>query len=253
MGENILGGFIANAIFTLAVIIMGWLLYYLTERRKLLKFFNINESKRLVVYLSNLWVFRGGSKGIDDNPRAYTGATVVLNELNIANKYKEGLNYLMPSLSESPSLLSKILFADIKVTIIPSPTNQNEIESNTTVVSFGSPGYNLVSKTLEDNPKAAVRFVDDNRAIQVANLPLIKDTQNGFIQRIVLNSENSKRSLFYVAGLSELGTIGAAFYLITNWKKIRKKYKDDESFVLFLRFSTTNLNNYTIDFERKIE
>ena len=92
----------------------------------MLCFFNITETKRLVIYLSNLRIISGGSIGIDNQTRAYSGTTVVYGEQDTATKYKERFNYLIPSLSESPSLWSKILFADIKVTSLPSPLSEKK-------------------------------------------------------------------------------------------------------------------------------
>lgn len=75
-----------------------------------------------------------------------------------------------------------------------------------------------MSEIIETNNNSIVKFVDDNAAIQITGIPIINDPQNGFIQRIVKNQNGVQRSLFYVAGLTELGTIGAANYLVNNWK-----------------------------------
>lgn len=252
MGD-ILSGVIANFIFTILIIVSGWIIYYLTERRKLLDFFNIRRTKRLVIYISNLRIIKGGSIGVDNKPRAFQGGTVVYNEQVTANKYKERFNYLVPSLSESPSFLSKIVFSDIKVTILPSPLKEDEVESNCSIVSFGSPGYNKVSEIIEKANNSSVKFSEDNTSISIKNLPLIRDDRNGFIQRLNCNQDKQEKNKFYVAGLSELGTVGAANYLVSNWKQLKKKYKNDESFLIVLRFPTSNLDNYTIDLEKKIE
>jgi hypothetical protein len=250
---NIFSGFVANLLFAIFLIGVGWLVYYTTERRKLLRFFNIVDTKRLVIYLSNLRVIPGGTIGIDNVNRRYYGHAVVYNEQLFATKFKERFNYLVPSLSESPSFLSKIVFADITVSITPSPLLESEIGTNSSIISFGSPGYNKASSFIENNPKSIARFVNDNGAIQVQNVPNMSNTSNGFIQRIVSNSDDCKRSLFYVAGLSEKGTIGAANYLLKNWKILSKKYRNYESFLIVLTFPTDNLDNFSITLERKIE
>jgi hypothetical protein len=253
MIESIFSGVIANAIFAILIIVIGWIIYYLTERRRLIKFFGIADSKRLVIYISSLRIVSRGSIGVDNIPRSYTGPAVVYNEQYIASKFKERFNYLIPSLSDSPSFLSKILFSDITIVIVPSPLNINEVEAISSIVTLGSPGYNFVSSMIEDNEKSAIKFIQDNRAIQITSIPNITNGANGFIQRLVINNDNKKRSLFYVGGLTELGTVGAANYLVFNWKTLRRKYNDNESFVIVLRFLTSNINNYSIDFERKIE
>jgi hypothetical protein len=250
MIDNIYSDLIANLIFTLLIIGVGWILHYLTERRKLLSFFNISSSKRLVIYLSNIRVISGGSIGTDNLQRGYQGTTVVLNELLTANKFKEKFNYLAPALSESPKFLSKILFADIKVTIVPSVLHSGDIENQTTIISLGSPGYNIVSGEIEKDTKSRVRFTNDNSRITVTNIPEISDVDNGFIQRIV--DKKRGRSTFYAAGLTEKGTVGAATFLTTNWKQLNKKYSNDKSFIIMLRFSTDSFDNWTIDFENEL-
>lgn len=250
MIQNILSSVIGNMIFIFLIILVGWTIYWITSRRKLLIFFNIKETKRLIVYLSKLRIIAGGSVDAKGIKRNYQGVTTVHNEQLAANKFRDNFNYLMPALSDSPSILSKVLFADIKVITTPSIDNVNAIEATTSIISLGSPGYNLVSSNLEDNNNSIVRFSTTMAEILIDKLPNITDLTNGFIQRIVDNEQG--RSLFYAAGLSELGTVGAANFLAVNWKKLYKKYKGDKSFLIMLRFTNKDPNNWTIDFEREI-
>lgn len=252
MLQNIIGGLISDFIFFILILGIGWAIYFFTERQKLLSFFNIKDTKKLVIYLGNLRIIEGGSLGIDNQPRKYCGTTIVFNEQVTATKYKEHFNYLVPSISESPTFLSKILFSDIKVASLPSPLTENDIEANCSIISFGSPGYNKVSEVIEDYPETKVRFINDNSAIEIDNIPPMDDIANGFIQRLVTTNDGSTRSIFYVAGLSEYGTIGAANYLINNWKHLRKKYGDNKSFCVVVRFPNANFDNFTIVSERVI-
>lgn len=247
LGLDILSHFI----FAFLLIIIGWLLYLFTERKKQLKFFGINNTKRIVIYLSNLRITIGGSIGIDNKPRAYSGTTVVYNEQVIATKFKDKFNFLLPSFSENSSILNNILFADIKTTILPSPLIVGEVDATTSVISFGSPGYNIASKYMEDAKKSIVAFSNDMQMIKIDHLQDFSDTSNGFIQKII--DTNSKRCLFYTAGLSEMGTIGAANYLCNNWKLLNKKYGFEKQFIVMLRFNNANLNNWTIISEREID
>jgi hypothetical protein len=123
---------------------------------------------------------------------------------------------------------------------------------NCSIISFGSPGYNKVSEVIEANQKSKVRFINDNCAFQLDNIPPIHDTLTGFIQRLVINNDGLTRSIFYIAGLSEHGTIGAANYLISNWKRLNNKYGNKTSFNIVLKFPTGNFDNYTIIYERTI-
>ena len=182
--ENLLTGILSNLLFGLLVILIGWILYLFTERRKLLSFFGISSSKRLVIYLSNLRITAGGSLGVDNNPRSFSGTTVVYREQLMANAFRERFNYLIPSLSDSHSIFKKILFADIKVTIQPSPINKEEIEANSSILTLGSPGYNLASEYIEHHDSSIVQFDNDNSEIRISNIPNLNDPQIGFIQRL---------------------------------------------------------------------
>jgi len=253
MVDGIISSVIGTFIYTLLIIVIGWGVYYITGRRKLLKFWGISDTKRLVIYLSNINVVKGGSRGLDNTYKTYSGLTVLYNEQNVASKFKEKFNYLVPSLSDSPSFLSKIFFADIQVGSKISPSIVSEVESVSSIISFGSPAYNIASSMIESCENSSVKFIEDMTCIQIKNVPNIKDPTNGFIQKLVINNDNNHRCLFYVAGLAEQGTIGAAHYLVDNWNVLQKKYKDNESFIILLRFPTSDYKNYTIDFERKIE
>jgi hypothetical protein len=241
---------LSHFIFAILLLVIGWLLYFFTERKKQLNFFGIKTTKRIVIYLSNLRIVRGGSIGIDNNPRAYSGTTVVYNEQLVASKFKERFNFLLPSLSENSSILNNILFADIKVTILPSPLTLGEIDATTSLISFGSPGYNLTSKYIEDDRKSIVAFSNDMQAMKIDHVSDFSDTASGFIQKLV--DSNSGRCTFYTAGLSELGTIGAANYLCSNWKILHEKYGSEKQFIVMLKFDNGNWDNWTIVLEREI-
>jgi hypothetical protein len=61
--ESIAQNLVAEFLFLLILLALGWLLYRVTRRGPLLSFFGIKGSKRLVVYLSNLRIQRGGAPG----------------------------------------------------------------------------------------------------------------------------------------------------------------------------------------------
>ena len=250
MIQNILSSVIGNMISIVLIILVGWMIYWIMNRRKLLIFFNIKETKRLVIYLSKLLIRAGGSTGTNGILRNYQGVTTIFKEQLAANKFRDNFNYLMPALSESPSLLSKILFADIEVITMPSVDNVNAIDETTSIISLGSPGYNRVSSYIENYNNSTVRFSDTMAEIRINDLQDISDLDNGFIQRIVDNKQG--RSIFYTAGLSEWGTVGTANFLADNWKKLYKKYKGDKSFIVMLRFANKDPYKWTIDFEWEI-
>jgi hypothetical protein len=238
MCENIIGGVITNIISFVLTLQLAWIVYHLFRRRKLLKFFGIGEQKRITVYLSNIRVVKGGSLGTDGQPRAYSGTTVTVGESLQANLFLNLFSYLVPGLSSQPGILRYLLVSDIQVVIAPSPVRQEDIDRTSTIVTLGSPGYNIVSEWVERTLNPRIRFTNDNSAITVNGLPNITDDSQSFIQRIY--DPSNKRWVFYTAGLSEFGTIGAAYFLASRWRHLYKKFVTHK----FEHVISVNAQNY---------
>lgn len=238
MCENITAGVIANTIFFVLTVLVGWSAFLLFRRRKLLKFFGIEEHKRITVYLSNIRVTQGGSLGTDGLPRAYSGTTVTFGESLQANLFLNLFSYLVPGLSSQPGILKYLSVSDVQVVVAPSPLREDDIDKTSTIVTLGSPGYNIVSEWVQRSLNPRIRFSNDNSAITVNGLPNIADGRQSFVQRIY--DADNKRWVFYTAGLSELGTIGAAYFLASRWRSIFKKFGTDK----FEHVISVNAQNY---------
>ena len=92
----------------------------------------------------------------------------------------------------------------------------------------------------------------DNKEIDISNVPNFKSSEDGFIQLTIRKADGIRKSSFYVAELSERVTVGAAKYLAKNWRQLKKKFKDDESFSVLFKFPSSNIDKYSIVLERKI-
>ncbi len=93
--------------------------------------------------------------------------------------------------------------------MLPAPLQSQDIDQEGTVITLGSPGYNVVSGHIEISCGSPVRFAQGNAAIQLPGNLVI---QNGR-QSVVVRLQSGDRYWFYAAGLSEGGTAAAAFYL----------------------------------------
>ena len=93
MCENIIAGFIANSIFLITIILSGFLVGLSLRRSKLLKFFGIETTKKITIYLSTIHVTKGGSLGADGKPRAYEGIAVDFLETIQANSFDDLFSY----------------------------------------------------------------------------------------------------------------------------------------------------------------
>ncbi len=248
MCTDILTNLIADAIFAIIIIAAGWSIYLIARRRKLLKFFGINSTKELIVYLSNIRVNRGGSIGIDGVARAYAGSTVSFGEAIQANLFPSLFSYLIPGLEGQPGFLKYLFVSDINVSIQTSPIHIPDIIMNSPLITFGSPGYNLVSDWFENNLLPPITFVNDNTEIHINDLPDDQNPLHSFIQKRY-DQENG-RMVFYVAGLSEIGTIGAAYYLFSQWKNLYKRYKADQPFSILISVNPNNYKMHTVVLNR---
>lgn len=245
---NISANLLSDIIFLLAFFLAAWLIFYFTKRQKLFKFFSIKESKRLNVYLSRLFIQRGGATGVTGQPASYQGISIVYSEAIYANKFRDNFNYLSPSLSDKPGLLSKILFSDVLVRTVVSVTSSNEIDYTTSLITLGSPTYNLVSREVQSNSQNQVQFANNGTTVNIQGLQPMNNLTYGFIQRI--HDNQNGRSMFYTAGLAEIGTVGAANFLATNWAILYKKFKGDTNFIIVIDFDLTNINNWSIIAEK---
>lgn len=245
---SISANLISDVIFLLLFFLLAWLIYYFTKRRKLFKFFSIEDPKRLNVYLSRLFIKPGGAIGITGQPASYQGISIVYNEAMAANRFRENFNYLSPSFSDKPGLLSKILLSDVQVQTIVSVANTTEIDYTTSLITLGSPTYNLVSREAQNNSHSQVQFANNGGTINITGLQPMNNLTYGFIQRV--HDQNTNKNVFYAAGLSELGTVGAANFLATNWGLLYKKYKGDKNFIIVLNFNQININYWSIVVEK---
>lgn len=156
--EGVAENIISDILFLLVLVVLGWALLVITRRANLLRFFGVGESRRMVVYLSNLRIVRGGAIGIDGRQRSYQGATITFLEMLVANRFRDVFNYLLPSLSDRPGILSKLLVSDVQVQLIHSPLNEGELERSSPFITLGSPAYNIASRFAEEKLHSQARF-----------------------------------------------------------------------------------------------
>ncbi|MBP1469026.1 hypothetical protein EYB53_025175, partial [Candidatus Chloroploca sp. M-50] len=231
---NILSGVFANLIVILLFAGLGWLAYKLLRRDVLLQFFGVYKDRHVTIYLSNLSIMLGGAYDNKGVPRSYQGQAVAMKEMLVAIKFRESFNQVFPGLSDQPGFLSRLLLSDMKVNIIISSEEHKYLESRNTIISLGSPGYNSFSKYIENNLKSRASFVVDCNAFQIDHLDSFTGSEFGFIEKIV--DKKRRQTIFYVAGLTDVGTVGAADFLLREWEYLSTKFKADESFVQLLAF-----------------
>jgi hypothetical protein len=245
--ESIAQNLVAEFLFLLILLALGWLLYRVTRRGPLLSFFGIKGPKRLVVYLSNLRIQQGGALGVDGLPRSFGENALPAYEADLMPWLQRLFNYVVPGTNEQPGFLKWLQLSDVVVEFAPSPLDESDIERDSTFIAVGSPGYNRASSYVEDSLHSIGRFTNDNSAITLAGASPLHSDHYAFVQR----AGNSKRWVFYAAGISSRGTTGAVRFLVTHWHDLNEKYPGGKPFCVMLRITSEDGSKYQIVYERE--
>lgn len=161
---------------------------------------------------------------------------------NTASGYIEGIDpgsakfrfavMTLKNVEEEPMVIRPVSSStDAGVYVVPSGT------------VWLPPGSELAHKPRNTDDEA-----DVPSAIQVGDVPDIVDPTYGFVERV--SDPNADRMLFYVAGLSEFATTGAAYYLASEWRSLERKYSEDQSFLVMLRLQAPDFTKWSVVFER---
>jgi hypothetical protein len=215
---GLLLGILSNIV---SLVIVGALVgtWYLLRRRPLLVFFGLKRSHRVVIYPSRLKV--QSSLGVDDIERSFGATATPEYEAKIIAEITAFFERFTPRIFrwlDAPLLR----WGDIKVEVA-WPASKEEIEHNSTLIVIGSPGYNLVSKAVELDFNAPVRFASDNCELATrAGVP-IGGAAFGVVQRV--KDRTAGQVAFYLAGPSAEGTTAAANYLLQEWRRLAKRHR----------------------------
>lgn len=245
--NNVGAGVIANALFVALTIGFG-IFFLAIRRRALLRFWGIREIKKIRIYISHLRITRGGALDASDTPRSYQGSVVTLLESEMGALIKNLFFAIVPGGAVQPSWIQALLLVSADVEVQPAPNQAQQIEQDGTVVSLGSPGYNVVSEAIETNYNSPVKFVNGNTAIQLPGNVMITNPLQSVVVRLVAGD----RYWFYAAGLSEAGTAAAAYYLAQSWKRLDRRYRESPSFFVALEVSGNNYRNTRVFSEAAI-
>lgn len=237
----------SDFIYLFIILFIGWLIYLSTHRSKLLKFFGLKENKKIILYTSNLKITPGlnsGAIGVDQIVRNFSENAIPVYEVNLIAIYQRLFNFIIPGINSLPFLLKQLLNSDIEVEVLPSPLTVGEVEKEISIISIGSPGYNIASSYIEKDCHSKGVFVDDNQALSLSRDQKFTDIHAGFIQRAI--NTNTGQFTFYVAGMTSRGSTGAALYLASKWKYLANKYPNSEPFCIIINVTSADCKKYEI-------
>ncbi len=220
----------ASVAYTCAVFFIAWSVI-IRKRVKLLKFFGIVKQKKLSIFLSDIYVTPGGAIGVDGKRRNFSGPAFAYAENKVALMLKDIFNYILPSVSESPGILSKIFISDVTINIdLVNPAIPDDVLLQESFIAVGSSAFNRAAVLLEQKTKT--HFTNGYASIKYDNNTYTG--QYGFIEKVLINNT----VYFYIAGITEFATIGSTYYLKENWHKLRSMFKGE--FTIVLLFSDMN-------------
>lgn len=236
--ENVGAGVIANFIFIALTIGVG-ILILIRRRRALLRFWGIRTVKKIRIYIAHLQIRRGGAIDANGTPRSYEGSVVTQKESEMGGLLKSLFSATVPGRSLQPGWIQTLLFVSADAKVQPAPLQAHEIDPEGTVVSLGSPAYNVVSGAIETNCGSPVKFVRDYLAIQLPGNLEITNLRQSIVVRVLAGD----RYWFYAAGFSENGTVAAAHYLAKSWRRLDRKFRGSPSFFVALEISGDDYRN----------
>lgn len=240
-------GVVANVAFVLLVAVISYASFIGLRRGRMYNFWGLKPVRKIRIYVSHLYVVprhpdcpegrMGGAVAPDGNVRSFQGSAVTLLETEMATLLRRLFFASLPGRAVQPAWLRSLLLTNADAAVAPAPQAGKRIEGEGTVVALGSPAYNSVSGQIEVACRSPVRFINDNREIELPGGLTVQDPRQGVVVRL----ECSDRYWFYLAGISEGGTAAAAFFLATRWKHLHKKYRKIPSFYALVEFVGNDL------------
>lgn len=239
MWNAITAGFISNVIFLLFSVAGAYLIVMILRRKRLYRFYGINETRKVTIYISHFNIQLGGAVDAYGQMRSFTGQAIPHKEMEGAMRLREKFSLPFPGLKSQHGILASFRLSDINCEIIPSPFSEVQVQLDHTIICIGSPGYNTASNVLQKNIQQKVIFARDGSSFNIDGLPSIVNPGQGVLARFT----NRGVSYFYLAGLSEYGTLSAIVYLRKHWVSLHKTYKGSTNFYVICEASGSDLES----------
>jgi hypothetical protein len=255
---GIVEGVAANLITTSTFTILGvtafiWL--SVSQRRRLFRFFGVNRRVLGVrIYLSQLQVQPGGTKGTEPVSQGFTGPAIVKMEydagLLLVNLFRPRALALVPDLLRELLSAISVTLADVDVDVEIAPTLDTfsrDLHVAQNLITCGGAIYNAISHYYLNQDRSFYFFatnadgervikVRDNSATGLEGQGRASGHELACIQR--LKDPEFGTTVFICAGLGSGATYGSVDYLVSNWRRLLHRYGDKE-FGICLAFKTT--------------
>lgn len=246
IGDIILA--IAPFIIGLLVPLVGKFVIVFSKQSKLIELLGVDEeSRRVVVYLSSLFVPKGAAIDFQGQPRSYQGITVPIEEFSASAALPKAFDF-DPFENIPPILRERFeskwsFFQPVSIDVNASPMQEADIDFGTrSIIALGSHGYNHVVYYCIHHGLSTLHITQNGTAIEIAKgkhkgeiiTPASPSHDIAKLEKVVDDSR-ANTSILIAAGLGVIGTMGAVNYLIDHWHELHHSY-GDKPFALVLQF-----------------
>ncbi len=246
----------APAVLGVAFVLGCAIVFGLSKQRRLFKLLGVQgDARQTIVYLSSLFVPRGGSLGFDGHPRSYEGLTIPSEELTMIARLAKALSVdpfrNIPPILREPLQQKWRFFRPGSINATASPRTEAEIDFSTrSIITVGSQAYNTMTHHCLAHNLVQLQISHNGTAITIARgrnagevvHPSTQQHDIGILEKVIDRSSQNT-SVVIAAGLGVYGTMGALQYLIDHWQEIYKKYGDRE-FALLLQFGPATTQSF---------
>lgn len=258
MYADVWANVIANVITAIIFAALGLITFiaiFLIERQRLLRFFGVSSKlPGLRLYLSRLEILPGGTKGIEEITKGYSGPAINKIEfegaLLLRNRLRSTVLGLFPRRFRDWLGQKHVSLIMLDPAIAISPTQTGQIQFDNLVI-LGSSIYNYAAQKYLNHPSSCFYFdkeANGERVIKIKTPSLAgtllpgrsQQQEIAILQRI--NDIAQGNTVFLCSGLGASGTYGSARYLAKNWETIYRKYGCEE-FGLCLAFPNQEANS----------
>lgn len=246
---NVIASLIANGIFWILLGMLVWFSYVLPVRRRFEKFFGLNNSTSVNIYLSNLW------DPTKSSPK--WGNIIAGQELDAARIINNALASASPGIPEMVrGFVDNIWLKDkFNISIKVSPEKFENALSSNNLILIGATTKNSARRHFikEEILKAKIDGEDVIPPVNIHSNPLFKkiiilkkgkpaeivpgnSCNPAIIERVHLQSQNNTdgQVLFSCVGLKAEDSRVAVEFLAKNWRNIQKKTKNHDHFAIGL-------------------
>jgi hypothetical protein len=242
--ESVALGILGNVLTVLVLFALGYVMFYASRRAKLVKFFHLRKNRAITLYTSSLNVLSGGSHGVDGVPRSYQGPAIPTMESLVIADFQRTFASVAPSKLEASGYLSHLRFTDISCAAEPSPSSLAQVVRDRTLLTIGSPAYNVASLFVEREFAPIGKFGSDFLDLDLPAGYPPSDVLCGFVVRA--HHPTTKQVAFYAAGPSAPGTVAAARYLLEHWQDLAKSHEPDQPFCVLVKALNVDGTSYVV-------